>query len=179
MPGSNDFLPFGTSGTAAVQTQAQYVASTPANGYGPGLLPKEPLNKVLRQSSSIAAMIGTYIANAGFVAADNGNIPALTTAFVNALAVQIAAAIVNVVPAPPLIDSGTNLTAVPIGGVLAGQTHGASIGATAVLGTFAFTASNYITTLDASNSVFTNIQYGTWRFLGSVNATYGIWLRTA
>lgn len=85
MSGTNDFLPFGTASGAPVLTQSAYVSSIPANGRGPGVVPKESYNKTLRQATSVAAMIGTFISGAGFNAVDDGNIAALTTAFLSAL----------------------------------------------------------------------------------------------
>ena len=83
--GTNDFLPIATAGGAVVDDQTDYAAATPAAGLAFGIVPQGLLNKMLRQSSSMAAMIGLFIANAGFDAIDDGDIPALETAFEDAL----------------------------------------------------------------------------------------------
>lgn len=82
---SNQFLPFGTAGGAPVLTQAAYVGITPANAFPAGILPKERLNKALRQSSMMAAALGQMIMNQGFDALDNGVPADLELAFMNAL----------------------------------------------------------------------------------------------
>lgn len=86
MPGSSDFLPFGIGAGAYVLTNSDYSA-LPArgSGFGAGILPKERLNKAIRQSSVMASAIGGFIAQAGFAANDDGNVPALTAAFIAAL----------------------------------------------------------------------------------------------
>ena len=86
--GNNDYLPIATSGSAPVQSQAEYISSVPANGRGAGILPKEVFNKMLRQASSMVAAIGKFISDAGFNANDDGNIPALEAAFIAALETQ-------------------------------------------------------------------------------------------
>lgn len=66
MAGTNDFLPFAGGGSANVLTQAQYAALTSllANGFSSGTAQSNQLNKVWRQSSIMAALIGSFIANA-------------------------------------------------------------------------------------------------------------------
>ena len=57
---TNDFLPFAASGGANVESQAAYIADSTilANGFVSGIAPSVKLNKVWRQSSIIAAVIG-------------------------------------------------------------------------------------------------------------------------
>lgn len=74
---TNNFLPFATAGGAAVLSQAAYAAITPANGYGPGILPKEKFNKAVRQAGTMAAAVGQVIADAGYDALDDGDVPTL------------------------------------------------------------------------------------------------------
>lgn len=85
MAGNNDFLPFGTAATAPVLTQAAYAALSPANGYGPGILPKENFNKAIRQGAVMASAFGAFIASQGFNANDDGNVPGLQTSILDAL----------------------------------------------------------------------------------------------
>ena len=74
---TNNFLPFGTAGGAPVLSQSAYAAITPANGFGPGLLPKESINKALRQANAMAAAMGTFLVAQGQNALDDGNISTL------------------------------------------------------------------------------------------------------
>lgn len=85
MSNINDFKQFATSLTANVETQADYLTD-PAldNGFQAGTANSQKLNKVWRQSSVIAAMIGQFIANAGLDALDNGNAVTLLEAYLNA-----------------------------------------------------------------------------------------------
>ena len=82
---TTDFLPFGTGGSAPVLTQAAYASLPPSAGFGAGLLPKEYINKALRQSSVIAAMIGNFMVAQGQNANDDGNLTTLGANFVAAL----------------------------------------------------------------------------------------------
>lgn len=88
---TNDFLAFSTAGGAPVLSQADYAASTPANGRGPGILPKEAYNKIARQPAALAAAIGEFIKLEGFNALDDGNIPGLRDSFIAALGAFFAA----------------------------------------------------------------------------------------
>ncbi len=80
----NQFLPWAVDPSAAVESQAAYQAEAPV-GRGPGILPKESYNKVLRQATSIAAAVGEFIKASGADALDDGNIPALVLALTNAI----------------------------------------------------------------------------------------------
>ena len=64
MPATNDFLPIATGGGAYVETQATFAADTAvqANGFPAGILTKEKLNKVVRQSSIMASVLAQFIA---------------------------------------------------------------------------------------------------------------------
>jgi hypothetical protein len=74
---ANDFLPFGTAGGAPVLSNAAYSGIVPANGFPPGILPKEKLNKALRQSCTMAAALGGFIDQQGYSAWDDGNLAGL------------------------------------------------------------------------------------------------------
>lgn len=99
MPLSNDFLPFGTAGTAPVLSQTSYAAITPSNGFGPGILPKENLNKALRQGSVIASMIGAFMNSQGQNANDDGNLTTLGTNFAASLQAFVALSVSSLVVA--------------------------------------------------------------------------------
>lgn len=80
-------------------------------------------------------------------------------------------------------DPGPNLAAITIGGLVAARPMGGLSGTAAIGTAYALTGVNYITTLGFDGVTVTNIQYGTWRALGSTGVTaglsYGIWQRTA
>lgn len=65
MSGTNDFLPYAVGSGANVLTQAQYAALTTLlqNGLTSGIVPSNELNKILRQPSIMAAVIGQLIAD--------------------------------------------------------------------------------------------------------------------
>ncbi len=80
MSGTNDFEVLAGAAGANVLTQAQYLALTTllADGFQSGILASNQLNKVLRQSTIMAAMIGQLIADAtGQNAADDGTVTTL------------------------------------------------------------------------------------------------------
>ena len=61
---SNDFLPFAAGGSANVESQAAYAADSHLlNGLVSGIVPSNLLNKTLRQSSIISAMVAQFIAD--------------------------------------------------------------------------------------------------------------------
>lgn len=77
---TNDFLPYAVGGSANVETQAAYAAETAllANGLTSGIVPSNKLNKTLRQSSIISAMVAQFIAdNSGANSVDDGTIATL------------------------------------------------------------------------------------------------------
>lgn len=84
---TNDFLPFAASTGATVLTQAQYAAlGALANGFQVGVADEFAVNKVLRQSSTIASVIGKIIADySGSAAQDSGNVASLEALFILAL----------------------------------------------------------------------------------------------
>lgn len=125
MAGTNQFLPFGTAGGAAVLSQAAYNSdSQRLNGWQPGILAKERLNKSLRQANAMAAALGGYIANANLNANDDGNITALTTAIDGALKVFLLAKASFTGVGNQLLAVGSGFQKLP-GGVIVqwGQKH--------------------------------------------------------
>lgn len=72
---TNDFLPFAWDADANVLSQAAYLALTAReNGFIAGVAQSAQLNKVWRQSSLTAAMLGQFLADGGLDAIDNGSI---------------------------------------------------------------------------------------------------------
>jgi hypothetical protein len=80
MTGSNKFLPFGTGSSPNVIDDAAYAALTPRSaGFLSGVAQSQQLNKVWRQSSVAAAVLGQIIANNGVDATDSDPIATLVT----------------------------------------------------------------------------------------------------
>lgn len=77
MAGTNDFKAIATGGGANVITQEAYSALTSflANGFSSGVVESDQFNKVIRQSSFIAAVLGQLIADTGINAVDDGDVP--------------------------------------------------------------------------------------------------------
>lgn len=72
----NDFLPVATGGGANVESQASYAADPVVPvGFGVNAIPPSSLwNKMMRQSSTIAAMLAAFLAtSAGIPMVDDGN----------------------------------------------------------------------------------------------------------
>lgn len=91
MPTENDFLPFAAGGGANVITQAAYAASAAlSTGFQSGVAASNQLNKVWRQSSIIAALMGQFIADySGQAAIDDGTISTLEANLLAALGAVI------------------------------------------------------------------------------------------
>lgn len=87
---TNDFKPFATGSGANVLSQADYESlSALASGFLSGKASSAQINKALRQSSTMAALIGQFINQANLDALDNGNVSTLLTNFVAALTVNL------------------------------------------------------------------------------------------
>ncbi|MGK0688980.1 gp53-like domain-containing protein [Serratia marcescens] len=83
----NEFLPFGTAANANVLPNADY-QGLPARsaGFGSGVAKSEELNTVWRQGSTMAAVLGQFIADkTGQDVLDDGDLPLLNSNFKNAL----------------------------------------------------------------------------------------------
>lgn len=76
MAGTNNFLAVATGAGANVITQSAYAALTTflANGYSSGVVASNQFNKIIRQSSFMAAAIGQLVANANINALDDGDV---------------------------------------------------------------------------------------------------------
>lgn len=86
---TNDFKPFATGVGANVMPQPDW-EGLPAllNGFSSGKASSAQVNKALRQSTTIGALIGHYIANSGPDALDDGDIDTLVSNFTKAVQVQ-------------------------------------------------------------------------------------------
>ncbi|TXN33890.1 hypothetical protein [Methylobacterium sp. WL19] len=93
MAGTNQFLPFATGSGANALTVAQYQAlAARQGGFVAGIAKSIEVNTSLRQASTIAAMIGQFIADlSGNDANDDGNIAVLERRFRDALLASLTA----------------------------------------------------------------------------------------
>ncbi|MDZ3439635.1 hypothetical protein M2D94_21820, partial [Klebsiella pneumoniae] len=84
---TNDFKPFATGSGANVLSQADYEAlSALASGFLSGKASSAQVNKALRQSSTIAAVLAQFMADStGSDVLDNGNIATLLNILKSAL----------------------------------------------------------------------------------------------
>ncbi|BDH44900.1 hypothetical protein TUM12370_09440 [Salmonella enterica subsp. enterica serovar Choleraesuis] len=83
----NDFKPFASGENANVLTQAEYEAlEAVGSGFQSGIARSEQLNKVWRQSSAVAATLGSFIADkSGDDVLDDGDLKKLQTSLIKAL----------------------------------------------------------------------------------------------
>jgi len=88
--GTSDFLPFAGAAGANVQAQADYASSTAlATGFSSGKASSAAVNKAIRQSSIIAAMIAKFAADhSGANSIDDGTVATLEANFSAALLIQ-------------------------------------------------------------------------------------------
>jgi hypothetical protein len=95
MAGNNDFLAFAIGVGANVLDQADYAVDPAVTvGFESGVAPSIKFNKVWRQSSVVAALIGHYISQANLNANDDGNIAGLAENFQLALQTYFAPCVV-------------------------------------------------------------------------------------
>lgn len=83
---TNNFKAFALDPNANVTSQADW-ETLPAllSGFTAGKASSAQVNKAIRQSTTIAALVGQFIANAGADALDNADVNGLVTKFTNAL----------------------------------------------------------------------------------------------
>ena len=83
---TNNFKAFALDPNANVTPQADW-EELPAllSGFTAGKAASAQVNKALRQSTTIAALVGQFIANSGADALDNADVNGLVTKFTNAL----------------------------------------------------------------------------------------------
>lgn len=83
---TNDFKSFATGTGANVMSQADYLAlSALLTGFQSGKASSAQVNKAIRQATTIAALVGQFIANSGADALDNADVNGLVTKFTSAL----------------------------------------------------------------------------------------------
>ncbi|MDA8479935.1 phage tail protein [Citrobacter sp. Awk 4] len=83
---TNNFKAFALDPNANVMSQTDWEA-LPAllSGFTTGKADSAQVNKAIRQSTTIAALVGQFIANSGVDALDNADVNGLVTKFTNAL----------------------------------------------------------------------------------------------
>lgn len=83
---TNNFKAFALDHNANVMSQADWEA-LPAllSGFTAGKASSAQVNKAIRQATTIAALVGQFIANSGADALDNADVNGLVTKFTNAL----------------------------------------------------------------------------------------------
>lgn len=86
MANKNDFKAFALDPNANVMSQVDWEA-LPAllSGFTAGKASSAQVNKAIRQATTIAALVGQFIANSGTDALDNADVNGLVTKFTNAL----------------------------------------------------------------------------------------------
>lgn len=90
MANKNDFKAFALAPNANVLSQASWEA-LPAllAGFSSGKASSAQVNKAIRQATTIAALVGQFIANSGLDALDNADVNGLVTKFTNALTTNL------------------------------------------------------------------------------------------
>ncbi|HAJ6566954.1 TPA: phage tail protein [Escherichia coli] len=87
---TNNFKAFALDPNANVMSQADWEA-LPAllSGFTAGKAASAQVNKAIRQATTIAALVGQFIANSGVDALDNADVNGLVTKFTNALTANL------------------------------------------------------------------------------------------
>ncbi|EQA1140447.1 putative phage collar protein [Escherichia coli] len=87
---TNNFKAFALDPNANVMSQADW-ESLPAllSGFTAGKASSAQVNKAIRQATTIAALVGQFIANSGVDALDNADVNGLVTKFTNALTANL------------------------------------------------------------------------------------------
>lgn len=87
---TNNFKAFALDPNANVMSQADWEA-LPAllSGFTAGKASSAQVNKAIRQATTIAALVGQFIANSGADALDNADVNGLVTKFTNALTTNL------------------------------------------------------------------------------------------
>lgn len=124
------FAPDGTEGAGDLMTLAEYAAHADRlRGHQAGLAKRALENRVLRQTSLMAAGLAQYIANrhAGGVV-DNADIDSVETGLTAAISAMIAAAIAEIdLPDAAPSTLGRHTIFVPAGALTAAATGGAAL----------------------------------------------------
>ncbi|HBD0122861.1 TPA: phage tail protein, partial [Escherichia coli] len=86
MAGTNDFKAFATDTDANVTSQEEWEALTALKkGFSSGKASSAQVSKALRQPSTMAAVLGQFIANAELDALDDGDVDGLVAKLATAI----------------------------------------------------------------------------------------------
>lgn len=106
--GTNQFLAFATGTGANVYSNSAYAGLTARmTGVVDGIADGPTFNSAWRQGTSVAAMVGAFIAAHGFDALDDGDISALRSNFEAALGVLISAGL-STLPSTSFVHYGSD-----------------------------------------------------------------------
>lgn len=90
MAGTNDFKAFATDTDANVTSQEEWEALTALKkGFSSGKASSAQVSKALRQPSTMAAVLGQFIANAELDALDDGDVDGLVTKLATAITTNL------------------------------------------------------------------------------------------
>ncbi|HFQ9310370.1 TPA: hypothetical protein ACHTQK_005079, partial [Escherichia coli] len=90
MAGTNDFKAFATDTDANVTSQEEWEALTALKkGFSSGKASSAQVSKALRQPSTMAAVLGQFIANAELDALDDGDVDGLVAKLATAIATNL------------------------------------------------------------------------------------------
>lgn len=112
---TNNFKAFALDPNANVMSQADWEA-LPAllSGFTAGKASSAQVNKAIRQATTIAALVGQFIANSGADALDNADVNGLVTKFTNALTTNLGLGTASKLPAGGGVFSGTGRVWIPV-----------------------------------------------------------------
>jgi len=86
---TNDFLPFANQSNYILDQTTFANSPTRVNGWSDGIAQTDFVNKVMRQSSIMAATLGQYIASKNYDAIDDGTTATLLLNFTNAVQTEV------------------------------------------------------------------------------------------
>ncbi|WP_234016532.1 hypothetical protein [Cronobacter malonaticus] len=112
---TNNFKAFALDPNANVMPQADWEA-LPAllSGFTAGKASSAQVNKAIRQATTIAALVGQFIANSGADALDNADVNGLVTKFTNALTTNLGLGTASKLPAATALNSSVGYITIPV-----------------------------------------------------------------
>ena len=120
MAGTNDFKAFATDANANVTSQEEWETLTALKkGFSSGKASSAQVSKALRQPSTMAAVLGQFIANAELDALDDGDVDGLVAKLATAITTNLGLGEAAKMPAATALASSAGNITIPvlIGGV--------------------------------------------------------------
>ncbi len=112
MAGTNDFKAFATDANANVTSQEEWETLTALKkGFSSGKASSAQVSKALRQPSTMAAVLGQFIANAELDALDDGDVDGLVAKLATAITTNLGLGEAAKMSAAALVINGNTLTA--------------------------------------------------------------------